>query len=80
MKAFEVKKGQAGIEHGRVMMAIEGPEAKITAINEVLRADFRSCDYVEEGEREGEVAYFFMVDRSEKESFMIRWKEAKKAK
>lgn len=77
MKAFEVKKGEAKLGHGRVMMAIEGVDAAIRVANAELRTQFASCEYEEEGEREGETAFFFMIDRSSVEYFMTQWKAAK---
>lgn len=77
MKAFEVTKGEAGIQHGRVMMAIEGKDSWIRLANATLCGQFASCDYAEEGEAEGETAFFFMIDRTEKAYFMQQWKVAK---
>lgn len=51
MKAFEVKKGEADIKHGMVMMAIEGKEAVVRLADKILRTDFNSCEYVEEAKK-----------------------------
>jgi hypothetical protein len=77
MKAFEVKKGGADIQHGRVMMAIEGKDDLIAIVDKELRKQFDSCEYAEEGDAEGETAFFFMIDRTNKAYFMQQWKLAK---
>ena len=77
MKAYEVKKGEAEIKRGRVMMAIEGEEAKVNEIDEVMAQMFGSCDVEEEGDKEGEIVVYFMIDRSEKKDFMNEYKKLK---
>ena len=77
MKAYEVKKGEAEIKRGMVMMAIEGEESKVNRIDKELSKLFDGCDYEEEGDKEGEIVVFFMVDRSEKKYFMDLYKKLK---
>ncbi len=79
MKAFEVAKNEARsvLTHGRIMMAIEGEEAEIQNVVQAMLEDgffdaYTNC--AEEGDKEGEVAHFFVIDRNEKPYFMARWK------
>lgn len=78
MKAFEVAKGAARgvLTHGRVMMAIEGEDSRIAKVYKDMKADgfFDSTDCAEEGDKEGTTAYFFMIDRADKEHFIKMWK------
>lgn len=78
MKAFEVVKGHADVRkctHGRVMMAIEGENSRIEQAYKAMKEDgFDSADYAEDGDKEGTTAYFFIVDRADKEYFMKMWK------
>lgn len=81
MKAFEVAKNEARsvFTHGRIMMAVEGEESKVAAIVNLLKQEgFVSTDCAEEGDKEGEIAHFFMVDRQDKAYFMQQFRLIKK--
>lgn len=82
MKAFEVVKGHADVKkctYGRVMMAIEGEDSRIAHVYKAMKEDgFDSTDCAEEGDKDGTTAYFFIVDRADKEHFMKMWKVHKK--
>lgn len=79
MKAYEVAKNgsRSVMTHGRIMMAIEGEEIEIQSVVQAMLEDgffdqYTNC--AEEGDKEGEVAHFFVIDRNEKPYFMARWK------
>jgi len=76
VRAYEVAKDKS-FPIGRVMMCIEGDKAAIPKIEAILRKDFGACDYQEVGQKEGEIATFFVIARSEKAEFMKNWKAAK---
>lgn len=82
-RAYEVVKGrdiagnQTG-DHGKVMMAIEGePDFIAFAGKHLDKTIGGNADYQEDGKHEGEIAYFYVIDRSEKAYFMQEWKSAK---
>jgi hypothetical protein len=83
MKAYEVVKGSAkgALTHGRIMMAIEGEGSKVrNAVQAMLEDGFFDAytDCAEEGDKEGEVAHFFVIDRNDKPYFMARWRVNKR--
>lgn len=80
MKVYEIKKGEAEIQRGRVLMAIEGPESQIEAVEaKLVEADFDSTDCAEDGDKDGDMVIFFVVDRWDIKAFREEFKKAKKA-
>jgi hypothetical protein len=79
MKAYEVKKGQAEIPHGRVMMAVEGIASHVEAIASMMAVDgYQSTQCSDMGDNEGEVVEYFMIARTDKVDFMNTYKTHKK--
>lgn len=81
MKAFEVTKNEARsvLTHGRIMMAVEGGSVKVMQIVKTLKLEgYNFTDCAEEGDKEDEIAVFFVVDRTKKADFMSDYKKAKR--
>ena len=78
MKLVEIKKGEADIKRGQVMMAVEGQEDQVMAMVRSLKAaghEFSDCAE-ESDDGEGLVA-FFMIDRRDVKAFKADYKAAK---
>jgi len=77
-KAYEVKKGDAEIKRGLVMMAIEGPSELVETISKALEAEgYASTKCSDEGDNDGEIIEYFMISRTNKADFMHTYKTAK---
>jgi len=78
MKAYEVKKDQAEIARGRVMMAVEGCPAAVERITAELEMNgYNSTKCSDIGDKDGEVIEYFMIARCDKQDFMATYKAAK---
>jgi hypothetical protein len=75
MKAYEIKKGEADIPRGRVMMAVEGIESAVAAIVEAMRREgYPSTQCADVGDADGEIVEYFMIARANKSDFMAAYK------
>jgi len=75
MKAYEIKKGEADIPRGRVMMAIEGAENAVAAIVGAMRKEgYYSTQCADVGDADGEIVEYFMIARADKSDFMSTYK------
>lgn len=78
MKCYEVKKGNDPDSYGRVMMAIEGESVRIEAAEKALVDEcFISTQCAEEGDKDGDLIIFYIVDRTDVADFRAAWKKAK---
>lgn len=74
MKIYEVKKGEADIRHGLVMMAIEGSESAIQALSIGLEySGFSSTRCADPSDKDGWIIEYFMVRRSDLPEFKINF-------
>ncbi|HCI6749264.1 TPA: hypothetical protein NPP60_004933 [Klebsiella variicola subsp. variicola] len=78
MKVAEIKKGTAEIKRGLVMMAVEGAEERC----EKIVADLNDQGYPdtscqEEGDNEGDIVIYFVIDRLEVANFRAAFRAAK---
>lgn len=79
MKAQEiVKRDEQGARNSKIMMSVEGTPNQLSSVIATLCQHWDAIDYEEEGENEGEIALFFVIDRSDKKGFMLIYKQAKK--
>jgi hypothetical protein len=78
MKAYEITKGSAEIARGRVMMAIEGVEAKIAQIVEAMQSEgYYSTQCADVGDKDGEIIEYFVIARADKKDFVQTYKSFK---
>ncbi len=78
MNLTEIKKGDADIKRGNVMMAIEGAESKVMVMVRSLEAagyPFTNC--AEESDDGEGIVVFFVVDRRDVQQFRADYKAAK---
>lgn len=79
MRLYEIAKTGAEIRRGLVMMCLEGLPEEVRAVRCALESrGYPSTECTEEGEREGEVAEFFMVRRAELGEFRWTYKDMKR--
>lgn len=79
MRAIEVKKDGADIKRGRILMAIDGPEAEVRKVEKILDLEFTNTRCEEDGDKAGEISISYGIDRAEKVDFMAAYKAAKRA-
>lgn len=78
MKSYEIKKGEADIRRGLVLMAIEGAQDEIRVVRCGLESSgFPSTDCGEYGDKEGDIVEFFMVRRSDLPEFKMHFRSLK---
>lgn len=78
MKAYEITKGTAEITRGRVMMAIEGSEAKVAQIVTAMQGEgYYSTQCADMGDKDGEIIEYFMIARNAKADFVQTYKSFK---
>ncbi|MBV8060512.1 MAG: hypothetical protein JO253_03175 [Alphaproteobacteria bacterium] len=79
MKTYEQAKGnKTSLQRGMIEMCIyDESEAKLSAIDAILRKQFDSTDCMDETGNGYEIS--FVIARLFKEDFMVAYKEAKKA-
>ena len=78
MRVYEVPKGESGIRHGLVMMAVEGVEDVVQGVAQGLEASgFPSTACSDYGDKMGEVIEYFMVNRSEVSEFKAIFRHLK---
>lgn len=78
MRIKEIKKGEAEIKRGLVMMSIEGSLSEVEAMQASLKeAGWKDSDCLDEIEDEV-YALYFVMDRDEVTGFKKSFKEAKK--
>ncbi|VGQ11584.1 hypothetical protein SB5439_04969 [Klebsiella variicola] len=80
MKVQEIKKGAADIKRGLVMMAIEGEESRCEKLAKHMYTayGYRDTSCADEGDKEGDLVIYFVIDRDEVEHFRASFKAAKK--
>ena len=78
MKVTEIKKGEADIQRGKVLMAIEGEEYKVMSVVKALKAlGYEFTDCAEESECGELIVVFFVVDRLDVKAFRADYKANK---
>jgi hypothetical protein len=78
LRISEIKKNNADIRRGLVLMAIEGPTAQVAAIAAQLQsAGYPSTNCSEVGDNDGEMVEFFSISRADKADFTAQYKLAK---
>jgi hypothetical protein len=78
MKCIELKKSDSGITWGKVLMAIEGEKSRIEAIEaKLIDEGFTSTQCAEDGDKDGDLAIFYVVNRDEVADFRKAWKTVK---
>jgi len=79
MKLYEIKKGEAEISRGLVMMCLEGVPEEVRVVRVALEGmGYASTECTEDGDIEGEVAEFFMVRRGDLADFRWHYKDLKR--
>ncbi|WP_313052754.1 antirestriction phage head protein DarA [Pantoea piersonii] len=76
-RATEMTKGEGAERDGRLLMSVEGPEDFMRYAEKELDKDFTNSQTEEAGEKEGDIALFYGVDRGDKSLFMAAWKQLK---
>lgn len=76
-RATEMTKGDGAERDGRLLMSVEGPEDFMRYAEKQLDKDFTNSQTEEAGEKEGDIALFYGVDRGDKSVFMAAWKQIK---
>ncbi|MES2048886.1 MAG: hypothetical protein V4447_10825 [Pseudomonadota bacterium] len=77
MKAYELTKDGC-MQRGRIWMIVEGKESAVRKIEKELNIDWTNTQVEEDGDKDGEIAIMYAIDRNEKQEFMDAYKVAKK--
>lgn len=78
MRIKEIKKGQAEIERGQVLMSVEGSLEEVEAVQIILNEQgYKDSACLDEIEDEV-YALYFVMERSEVANFKSAFKKAKK--
>ena len=77
MKIFEVAKAEAEIQRGLIIIAIEGPQAKVESVSKIISQTYPSTNCSDMGDKEGSVIDYFCINRSDKQHFVSLYKAAK---
>ena len=78
MNLTEIKKGEADIQRGKVLMAIEGEEQKVMTLVKTLKGlGYEFTDCAEESECGELIVVFFIVDRLDVKDFRVAYKANK---
>lgn len=78
MNITEIKKGEADIKRGKVLMAIEGEEQKVMSVVKSLKGlGYEFTDCAEESQCGELIVVFFVVDRLDVKAFRADYRANK---